>query len=85
VHKFGGTCVAAAERIEAICKYLIEGGGGAAGSQSPAQRVVVVSAMGAHPSSPTKVTDLLINMVTKAAAQNQEFLLDLAALQVGAG
>ncbi len=26
VHKFGGTCVAAAERIEAICKYLVEQG-----------------------------------------------------------
>ena len=31
----------------------------------------------------TQVTDLLINMVAKAARQNQEFLLDLAALQVG--
>ena len=41
--------------------------------------------MGSHPTSPVKVTDLLINMVSKAAAQNQEFLLDLAALQVGAG
>jgi hypothetical protein len=28
------------------------------------------------------VTDLLLNMVSKAAAQNQEFLVDLAALQV---
>lgn len=81
VHKFGGTCVAAAERIEAICKYVVGGGDAAAGGQTAEQQVVVVSAMGSHPSSPVKVTDLLINMVTKAAAQNQEFLLDLAALQ----
>lgn len=37
--------------------------------------------MGSHPSSPVKVTDLLINMVGKAANQDQEFLLDLTALQ----
>jgi bifunctional aspartokinase / homoserine dehydrogenase 1 len=44
--------------------------------------VVVVSAMGAHPSSPVKVTDLLLNMVAKAQRQDEAFLLDLAALQV---
>lgn len=44
-------------------------------------KVVVVSAMGSHPSSPVKVTDLLINMVNKAARQDEAFLLDLAALQ----
>ncbi|EFN56810.1 hypothetical protein CHLNCDRAFT_144341, partial [Chlorella variabilis] len=83
VHKFGGTCVAAAERIEAICTYLVGGGDAAREGQSGEQQVVVVSAMGSHPSSPVKVTDLLINMVTKAASQNQEFLLDLAQLQAG--
>jgi aspartokinase len=45
-------------------------------------QVVVVSAMGAHPSSPVKVTDLLLNMVAKAQRQDEAFLLDLAALQV---
>jgi hypothetical protein len=55
VHKFGGTCVAAAERIEAICRYLIGGADGAPGAQEGEQRVVVVSAMGSHPSSPVKV------------------------------
>ena len=44
-------------------------------------QVVVVSAMGAHPSSPIKVTALLLNMVEKAARQDEAFLLDLAALQ----
>lgn len=78
VHKFGGTCVAAAERIDNICRYLVEGAGAGAASE---QQVVVVSAMGSHPSSPVKVTDLLINMVNKAANQDQEFLLDLTALQ----
>ena len=38
VHKFGGTCVAAAERIDAICKYLVEGG--AAASAQSAERQV---------------------------------------------
>lgn len=52
VHKFGGTCVAAAERIEAICKYLVEQAAGAAADE---KQVVVVSAMGSHPSSPVKV------------------------------
>ena len=47
-----------------------------------ALQVVVVSAMGSHPSSPVKVTDLLLNMVAKAARQDEAFLLDLAALQV---
>lgn len=42
----------------------------------------MVSAMGAHPSSPVKVTDLLLNMVAKAQRQDEAFLLDLAALQV---
>ena len=46
-------------------------------------QVVVVSAMGSHPSSPVKVTDLLLNMVAKAQRQDEAFLLDLAALQVG--
>ncbi len=45
-------------------------------------QVVVVSAMGSHESSPIKVTDLLLNMVAKAARQDEAFLLDLAALQV---
>lgn len=45
-------------------------------------QVVVVSAMGAHPSSPIKVTDLLLNTVAKAQRQDEAFLLDLAALQV---
>ncbi|KAI3427052.1 hypothetical protein D9Q98_006993 [Chlorella vulgaris] len=81
VHKFGGTCVAAAERIAAICEYLVGGGDVAVGGVVAEQQVVVVSAMGSHPSSPLKVTDLLLNMVSKAAAQNQEFLVDLAALQ----
>ncbi|KAH7620331.1 putative Bifunctional aspartokinase/homoserine dehydrogenase 2, chloroplastic [Nannochloris sp. 'desiccata'] len=73
VHKFGGTCVANAERIENIAKYLM--------ADSCGSKVVVVSAMGSSPSSPVKVTDLLINMVNKAARQDEGFLLDLAALQ----
>ena len=73
MHKFGGTCVASAERIENIAKYLI--------ADPCASKVVVVSAMGSHVTSPLKVTDLLINMVNKAARQDEGFLLDLASLQ----
>ena len=74
VHKFGGTCVAAAERISEVAQLVVD---------DPAeQKLVVVSAMGSHPSSPVKVTDLLLNMVAKASKQDQAFLIDLAALQV---
>jgi aspartokinase len=65
--------VAAADRISAAAQLVAE---------DPAeQKLVVVSAMGAHPSSPVKVTDLLLNMVAKASQQDQAFLIDLAALQ----
>ena len=75
VHKFGGTCVAAAERIRSAAQLIVD--------EPAQQKMVVVSAMGSHPSSPVKVTDLLLNMVAKASKQNQAFLIDLAALQVG--
>lgn len=73
VHKFGGTCVASADRIreaaQLVCSDLAE------------QKVVVVSAMGSHPTSLIKVTDVLLNMVAKASRQDEGFLLDLAAIQ----
>ena len=73
VHKFGGTCVASAERIreaaQLVCSDIAE------------QKVVVVSAMGSHPTSLIKVTDVLLNMVAKASRQDEGFLLDLAAIQ----
>lgn len=37
--------------------------------------------MGSHPSSPVKVTDLILNMIKKASRQDAAFLVDLAALQ----
>lgn len=76
VHKFGGTCVSAAERIAAAAEMIAK-------EEAP-QTMVVVSAMGSHPSSPIKVTDLLLNMVARAAKQDPAFLIDLAALQVPA-
>lgn len=45
------------------------------------QKVVVVSAMGSSKESPVKVTDLILNMIDKAARQDAAFLVDLAALQ----
>jgi hypothetical protein len=43
--------------------------------------LVIVSAMGSHETSPVKVTDLILNMIEKAANKDDGFLLDLAALQ----
>jgi hypothetical protein len=72
VHKFGGTCMANADRIKAVSQLMVD---------DPSQKVVVVSAMGSHPTSPLKVTDLILNMIKKAANQDAAFLVDLAALQ----
>ncbi len=66
--------MAAAERISEVAQLVAD---------DPAeQTLVVVSAMGSHPTSPVKVTDLLLNMIAKASKQDQAFLIDLAALQV---
>ena len=65
--------MATADRIKAAAKLVIE---------DPADsKMVVVSAMGCHPTSPAKVTDLLLNMIQKASKQDNAFLLDLATLQ----
>jgi bifunctional aspartokinase / homoserine dehydrogenase 1 len=37
--------------------------------------------MGSHPTSPVKVTDLLLNMISKAATRDDAFLLEIMALQ----
>eukprot|EP00983_Pelagomonas_calceolata_P084899 1156449-Pelagomonas_calceolata.AAC.2 len=48
LHKFGGTCMAAAERIAGASKLMIDINPDAEG------KVAVVSAMGSHPTSPLK-------------------------------
>ena len=63
MHKFGGTCVAAAERVDAVCRYLVEGAAADQHRQGPssdadASKLVVVSAMGSHHTSPVKVRAL---------------------------
>jgi len=65
--------MASAERMTGASKLVIDAPG--------EQKVVVVSAMGSTPASPVKVTDLIINMISKAAKQDAGFLVDLAALQ----
>uniref|UniRef100_A0A383V4M3 ACT domain-containing protein n=1 Tax=Tetradesmus obliquus TaxID=3088 RepID=A0A383V4M3_TETOB len=73
VHKFGGTCMASPDRLKAVAELIIN---------EPAQQTVtVVSAMGSCAESPVKVTDLILNMIDKAARQDAAFLVDLAALQ----
>jgi hypothetical protein len=73
VHKFGGTCMASAERLRAVAELMVK--------DSADSKLVVVSAMGGVPASPIKVTDLLLNMIKRAAKQDAAFLVDLAALQ----
>ena len=73
VHKFGGTCMASAERIRGAARLIID--------DAADSKVVVVSAMGSTKESPIKVTDLILNMVAKAAKQDAAFLVDLASLQ----
>jgi aspartokinase/homoserine dehydrogenase 1 len=75
VHKFGGTCMANADRIRAAAELM------AASVGPTASTCVVVSAMGNAPSSPLKVTDLILNMIKKASRQDAAFLVDLASLQ----
>ncbi|PNH00431.1 Bifunctional aspartokinase/homoserine dehydrogenase 1, chloroplastic [Tetrabaena socialis] len=75
VHKFGGTCMASADRIRATAELMIATVG------PTSSTCVVVSAMGGHPMSPIKVTDLILNMINKASQQDAAFLVDLAALQ----
>eukprot|EP00854_Cymbomonas_tetramitiformis_P009756 gene9756-11561_t len=57
VHKYGGTCVGSAERIATGAKLIMETEG--------TKKVLVVSAMGGTP----KVTDLLLDLVSTAAAR----------------
>lgn len=73
VHKFGGTCVSAADRISETGDVVVQEDG--------AKKMIVVSAMGSHPTSPVKVTDLILNMIDRAQKKDEAFLLDLAALQ----
>eukprot|EP00878_Enallax_costatus_P032395 GHUV01035600.1.p1 GENE.GHUV01035600.1~~GHUV01035600.1.p1 ORF type:complete len:205 (+),score=47.91 GHUV01035600.1:108-722(+) len=73
VHKFGGTCMASPDRLRAAAELVI--------NDAAEQKVAVVSAMGSSKESPIKVTDLILNMIDKAARQDAAFLVDLAALQ----
>lgn len=72
IHKFGGTCMASSERIKKAVELMM--------SDAAARKAVIVSAMGSHPSSPVKVTDLMLRMIDKAARSDYEFMTDLEAL-----
>lgn len=67
--------MSSADRICAAADLILSG------AKDGQQQVVVVSAMGSHPDSTVKVTDLLLNMVSKAVKQDDAFLIDLTALQ----
>lgn len=66
--------MATSDRINEIAEFLRDDG-------EATSKVAVVSAMGSHPSSPTKVTDLLINMTVKSSKQDQSFVEDLEKLK----
>ncbi|KAG1680976.1 hypothetical protein FOA52_009935 [Chlamydomonas sp. UWO 241] len=73
VHKFGGTCMATAERMAAVAQLAID---------DPAKsKLVVVSACGSHATSPVKVTDLLLNMMTRAVAGDKNAFEDLSKIR----
>ncbi|KAG2486268.1 hypothetical protein HYH03_015092 [Edaphochlamys debaryana] len=67
--------MASADRIRAAAELMVS----TVGPNSAT--CVVVSAMGSHPGSSVKVTDLILNMIKRASRQDAAFLVDLAALQ----
>mmetsp|Transcript_23921 Transcript_23921/g.74812 ORF Transcript_23921/g.74812 Transcript_23921/m.74812 type:complete len:938 (-) Transcript_23921:174-2987(-) len=73
IHKFGGTCVASAERIMEVAKVMVE-------DKSTARKCIVVSAMGTPPTGGPKVTDILLTLVAKAAARDKSYLDELEVL-----
>jgi len=81
VHKFGGTCVSAADRLASAAELMVSQLEERSKADPKASAAVVVSAMGAHPSSPMKVTDLLLSVVSKAASRDPSYSEDLAALR----
>lgn len=67
--------MASADRIRSTAELMVSSVG------PDSSTCVVVSAMGNQPTSPIKVTDLILNMIKKASRQDAAFLVDLAALQ----
>jgi len=61
-----------ADRIRAAAELMLKEKG---------PNCVVLSAMGSHPTSRVKVTDLILNMIKKASLQDANFLINLAELQ----
>mmetsp|Transcript_35708 Transcript_35708/g.43078 ORF Transcript_35708/g.43078 Transcript_35708/m.43078 type:complete len:928 (+) Transcript_35708:53-2836(+) len=72
VHKYGGTCVGSAERIKAGAELIINTTG------KEDKKFLIVSAMGGKP----KVTDMMLDVVAKAAGRDNTFLEDLGAIHV---
>ncbi|KAJ6825087.1 bifunctional aspartokinase/homoserine dehydrogenase 1, chloroplastic-like isoform X2 [Iris pallida] len=62
VHKFGGTCMGTAERIQNVANIVL--------GDSSERKLVVVSAM-------SKVTDMMYNLVQKAQARDDTYMTDL--------
>lgn len=62
VHKFGGTCMGTSERIQSVADIILK--------DSSERKLIIVSAM-------SKVTDMMYNLVYKAQARDDSFMLAL--------
>ncbi|KAJ0536146.1 putative homoserine dehydrogenase, Aspartate kinase [Helianthus annuus] len=58
IHKFGGTCVGTAQRIQNVANIVIE--------DSSERKLVVVSAM-------SKVTDMMYDLIEKAQSRDDSY------------
>ena len=71
VHKFGGTCMATAERIRGACDLLLRAGDGGVGVGA------VVSAIGNCDDFPVKVTDVLLTSIGLAERKDPAYAEEL--------
>lgn len=62
VHKFGGTCMGTSERIQSVADIILK--------DSSERKLIIVSAM-------SKVTDMMYNLVYKAQARDDSYMLAL--------
>lgn len=65
IHKFGGTCVGTAQRIQNVANIVME--------DSSERKLVVVSAM-------SKVTDMMYDLIEKAQSRDDSYELALDAV-----
>lgn len=65
IHKFGGTCVGTSERIQNVANIVVK--------DKSERKLVVVSAM-------SKVTDMMYDLIHKAQARDDSYIIALDAV-----